>query len=200
MKSILFYLFSMILLLSATAVITVRNSVNAALFLVLAFVTSAALWILLEAEFLALTLVMVYVGAVMVLFLFVVMMININVEPLGKNFAKYLPIGLGVVGIMVTEMFLVLGPSNFGLEHFPSPVPRSAEYSNTAELGKVLYTDYVYPFEIAGVVLLVAIVSAIALTLRRRPETKHQDPAQQVAVRREDRLRLVQLPHGEHTR
>jgi len=189
----------MITLLSAIAVITVRNSVSAALFLVLTFVTSAALWILLEAEFLALTLVMVYVGAVMVLFLFVVMMININVEPLGKNFAKYLPLGLGVVVLMVVEMFLVLGPSNFGLEHFPNPTSHSAEYSNTAELGSMLYTDYVYPFEIAGVILLVAIISAIALTLRRRPATKRQNPAEQVAVRREDRLRLVQLPHGEHT-
>jgi NADH-quinone oxidoreductase subunit J len=193
MRSLFFYLFSIVLLLSATSVITVRNSVHAALFLVLSFVASAGLWILLEAEFLALTLIMVYVGAVMVLFLFVVMMININVEPRGKNFVKYLPLGLLVVVLMAVEMFLVLGPDTFGLEHYPAPIPHTADYNNTAELGAVLYTEYVYPFEIAGVILLVAIIAAIALTLRRRPETKSQDPAEQVAVRREDRIRLVKM-------
>jgi NADH-quinone oxidoreductase subunit J len=198
MESFIFYLFSTILLLSAVAVVTVRNSVNAALFLVLTFVTSAGLWVLLEVEFLALTLVTVYVGAVMVLFLFVVMMINTNVTPLGKDFAKYLPLGLLVVVLMAAEMFVVLGPNTFGLERYPVPAPHPADYSNTAELGAVLYTDYVYPFEIAGVVLLVAIIAAIALTMRRRVETKHQDPGKQVLVRREDRVRLVQMSAVEH--
>ncbi|CAK0747442.1 NADH-quinone oxidoreductase subunit J [Gammaproteobacteria bacterium] len=193
MESIIFYLFSTILLMAATAVITVRNSVRAALFLVLAFFTSAGLWILLEAEFLAITLVLVYVGAVMVLFLFVVMMIDINIDPLREGFAKYLPLGLLVAVLMAAEMLVVLGPGNFGLGHFSAPTPHPAEYSNTAELGIVLYTNYVYPFEIAAVILLVAIIAAIALTLRRRPETKYQDPAKQVAVRREDRVRLVQM-------
>lgn len=199
MKSFIFYIFSIILILSAIAVITVRNSVTAALSLVLSFIASAGLWILLEAEFLALTLVMVYVGAVMVLFLFVIMMININVEPLGKNFTKYFPLGLLIMIMMVVEMFLVLGPSTFGLERFPNPVSNPSDYNNTAELGKLLYTDYIYPFEIAGVILLVAIISAIALTLRRRPKTKYQDVSQQVAVRREDCIRLVKMSASERT-
>ncbi|CAK0769197.1 NADH-quinone oxidoreductase subunit J [Gammaproteobacteria bacterium] len=198
MKSFIFYIFSIILILSASAVITVRNSVTAALFLVLTFVTSAGLWILLEAEFLALTLVMVYVGAVMVLFLFVIMMINITIEPLGKNFAKYFPLGLLVMITMVVEMFLVLGSQSFGLEKFSNPIPHTVNYNNTAELGVVLYTDYVYPFEIAGVILLVAIISAIALTLRQRPKTKYQDVAQQVSVCREDRIRLVRISAAEN--
>jgi NADH-quinone oxidoreductase subunit J len=199
MESFLFYIFSTILLIAAMAVVTVRNPVHSALFLVLTFFTSAGLWVLLEAEFLAITLVMVYVGAVMVLFLFVVMMININVASEGKNFAVYLPVGLLVLVLMAGEMILVLGPSTFGLEHFPIPAPHPADYSNTAELGKILYTDYVYPFEIAGVILLVAIITAIALTLRQRPETKYQNPASQVSVRREDRIRLVQIPSAEHS-
>ncbi|CAK0751481.1 NADH-quinone oxidoreductase subunit J [Gammaproteobacteria bacterium] len=193
MESFIFYLFSAILLMSATAVITVRNSVRSALFLVLAFFTSAGLWILLEAEFLAITLVVVYVGAVMVLFLFVVMMIDVNFAPLREGFAKYLPFGMLVAGIMAVEMLVVLGSGYFGLEHFSAPNPHPAEYSNTAELGALIYTDYVYPFEIAAVILLVAIIAAIALTLRRRPGTKHQDPAQQVSVRRSDRVRLVKM-------
>jgi len=199
MESIIFYLFSTILLMAATAVITSRNSVHSALFLVLAFFTSAGLWVLLEAEFLAITLVVVYVGAVMVLFLFVVMMIDVNVAPLREGFTKYLPFGILVAGIMAAEMFLVLGSGYFGLDHFSAPVPHPAEYSNTAELGSLIYTDYVYPFELAAVLLLVAIVAAIALTLRRRPGTKYQDPAQQVLVRRSDRVRLVQMPSAERT-
>jgi NADH-quinone oxidoreductase subunit J len=198
MESFIFYLFSTIVLVAATMVITVRNSVRAALFLVLTFFTSAGLWVLLEAEFLAVTLVLVYVGAVMVLFLFVVMMIDVNIAPLREGFTKYLPLGLLVAVVMAIEMVMVLGPRNFGLGHFAAPVSHPADYSNTAELGRVLYTDYVYPFEIAAVILLVAIIAAIALTLRRRPETKYQDPAKQVAVRRENRVRLVKMSAAKH--
>ncbi|CAK0747168.1 NADH-quinone oxidoreductase subunit J [Gammaproteobacteria bacterium] len=199
MESILFYVFSAILLASATAVITVRNSVRAALFLVLAFFTSAGLWVLLEAEFLAITLVLVYVGAVMVLFLFVVMMIDVNVSPLREGFAKYLPLGFGVAVLMAVEMFVVLGSRNFGIEHFPVPVSHPVGYSNTTELGLLLYTEYVYPLEIASVILLVAIIAAIALTLRRRPNVRYIDPAEQVVVSRKDRVRLVQMPASERT-
>ena len=191
MESFVFYLFSTILVVAALAVITVRNAVRAALALVLVFFTSAALWVLLEAEFLAVTLIVVYVGAVMVLFLFVVMMIDTNTVALREGFTRYLPIGLLVAVVMAAEMFLVLGSQNFG---GLTPIPHPASYNNTAELGAVLYTSYVYPFELAAVILLVAIIAAITLTLRRRLGTKHQDPAQQVAVRREDRVRLVQMP------
>lgn len=197
MKLFIFYIFSAITILSACSVVVVRNSVTAALFLVLTFVASAGLWILLEAEFLALTLIMVYVGAVMVLFLFVVMMININYEPLSKKFVKYLPLGSVIMLMMIIEMFLILGPDNFGLEKFPSPISHLTDYNNTAELGIVLYTDYVYPFEIAGIILLVAIISAIALTLRQRQNTKYQDASQQVSVKRKNCIRIVQMNSKE---
>ncbi len=194
MESFIFYFLSAVLLGAATSVVTVRNPIRAALFLVLAFFTSAGLWILLEAEFLAITLVIVYVGAVMVLFLFVVMMIDVNVVPLQEGFVKHLPLGVLVAVLIALEMFLVLGSRVFGLEKFAAPIAHSADYSNTRELGMVLYTDYVYPFELAAVVLLVAIVAAIALTLRRRSETKYQDASLQVSVQRKDRLRLVKMP------
>jgi NADH-quinone oxidoreductase subunit J len=189
----LFYLFAAILIFAATRVITVRNPVHAVLFLVLAFFTSAALWLLLEAEFLAITLVLVYVGAVMVLFLFVVMMLDINVTPLREGFIKYLPLGVAVASLIVIEMGLVVGSQFFAGQAFPEPIPHPADYSNTKALGQVLYTVYVYPFEIAAVILLVAIVAAISLTLRHRPETKYQDPARQIRVRRDDRLRMVKM-------
>ncbi len=190
----IFYFFSAVLVGAGAAVVTVRNPVHAALFLVLAFFTSAALWLLLEAEFLAVTLVLVYVGAVMVLFLFVVMMLDINLVPLREGFIRYLPVGVVVAVLMFVEMALVVGSSYFGLERFGSPPRHPADYSNTKELGGVLYTEYVYPFEIAAAVLVVAIIAAIALTLRRRPDSKRQDPARQVRVRREGRVRLVSLP------
>ncbi len=193
-EQVIFYFFSAVLLGAGGAVITVRNPVHAALFLVLAFFTSAALWILLEAEFLAVTLVLVYVGAVMVLFLFVVMMLDINLVPLREGFIRYLPVGIVVAALMFVEMALVVGSRYFGLERFGPPPPHPADYSNTKELGGVLYTDYVYPFEIAAAVLVVAIIAAIALTLRRRPDSKYQDPSRQVRVRREERVRLVSLP------
>jgi len=192
MEKTLFYTFAAILLFAATMVITVRNPVRAALFLVLAFFTSAAIWLLLEAEFLAIVLVLVYIGAVMVLFLFVVMMLDINLTPLREGFARYLPVGFSVAAIIAAEMVIVLGPENFGFEQFKSPIPHGPDYSNTRELGNQLYTVYVYPFELASVILLVAIVAAIALALRRR-NNKAQDPARQVRVRRQDRVRLVKM-------
>jgi NADH-quinone oxidoreductase subunit J len=188
-----FWVFALILVFAAVRVITVRNPVHAALHLVLAFFTSAGLWMLMEAEFLAIVLVLVYVGAVMVLFLFVVMMLDINLAPLKEGFIRYLPVGATVAGLIVFEMMLIVGAENFGLDQVAKPIPKPAGYSNTQELGSVLYTDYAYPFEIAAVILLVAIIAAIALTLRRREGTKHQDPSKQVQVKRNDRLRIVKM-------
>ena len=192
-EAFIFYLFSAILLFAAVRVITARNPVHSALFLVLAFFTAAGLWLLLEAEFLAITLVLVYVGAVMVLFLFVVMMLDINLDKLRQGFWDYLPLAAIVAVLMMLEMAVVLGGKYFGLVQMPPPMAHGPEYSNTKELGHLLYTEYVYPFEIAAVILLVAIVAAIALTLRRRKHTKHQDSARQVRVRRQDRVRLVAM-------
>jgi NADH-quinone oxidoreductase subunit J len=189
-----FYLFAAILVFAALRVITARNPVHAALFLVLAFATSAGIWMQLQAEFLAIALVLVYVGAVMVLFLFVVMMLDINMARLREGFAGYLALGAFVALVLVFEMVLVLGGQYFGLSGSPAPPPLPTDYSNTRELGRLIYTDYVYPFEIAAVILLVAIVAAIALTLRRRKESKYLDPAKQVAVRPEDRVRIVKMP------
>ena len=190
-EAAVFYAFALILLVSALCVITARNPVHAALFLVLAFFTASAIWLLLRAEFLAITLVLVYVGAVMVLFLFVVMMLDINLERLREGFWRNLPAALVVGGLMAFEMISVLAYRVYGM---PRPNERPLSYSNTKELGRLIYTDYVYAFEIAAVVLLVAIIAAIALTLRRRKDTRGQDPAQQVRVRRADRVRLVSMP------
>jgi NADH-quinone oxidoreductase subunit J len=190
-SEIVFYAFSAVLVLSALGVITSRNPVHAALLLVLAFFTSAAIWLQLQAEFLAITLILVYVGAVMVLFLFVVMMLDINLARLREGFWSYLPLG-GLVGLLlVAEMVIVLGSRYAGFRDIGTPPALPADYSNTKELGRLLYTEYVYPFEIAAVILLVAIVAAIALTLRRRKQSKYIDPAKQIAVRREDRVRIV---------
>jgi NADH-quinone oxidoreductase subunit J len=193
-EQIVFYFFATVLLFAAGMVITIRNPVKAALFLVLAFFTAAGLWILLEAEFLAITLVLVYVGAVMVLFLFVIMMLDINLLRLREGFGEYLPIGGIVAVLLVIEMAIILGPRHFGLEKIAAPAGHPASYSNTKELGRVLYIDYVYPFEIAAFILLVAMIAAIALALRRRKDTKYQDPRQQVRVQRSDRVRLVKMP------
>ncbi len=195
-----FYLFSAILLFAGMRVITARNPVHAALFLVLAFFTASGLWLLLEAEFLAITLVLVYVGAVMVLFLFVVMMLDINLDKLREGFWDYLPLAAIVSVLMVLEMVVILGGKHFGLKQMPAPVAHGPEYSNTKELGRLLYTEYVYPFEIAAVILLVAIVAAIALTMRRRKNTKYQNPAEQVRVKRADRVRLVSMPADNSAR
>ena len=189
-----FYVLSAVLVGAAVMVITARNPVHAALYLVLAFFTSAGIWLLLEAEFLAIILVLVYVGAVMVLFLFVVMMLDINLAPLREGFIRYLPAGVAVAAIVVVEIALVVGASGFDLETMPAPPAHPAGYSNTKALGELLYTVYVYPFELAAAVLLVAIVAAIALTMRRRAGVKTQDPSRQVEVRREDRIRIVQMP------
>jgi NADH-quinone oxidoreductase subunit J len=190
---LLFYAFAAILIVAALGVITARNPVHSALFLVLAFVQSAALWLLIEAEFLAIALVLVYVGAVMVLFLFVVMMLDINVEELRKGFTRYLPLGVAVALIVVVEIGHVVWFRSQGLPFLTVPEPLPADYSNTEALGAVLYTEHVYAFEIASVILLLAIVAAITLTMRRRPGLKVQNVARQVAVRREDRVRLVKV-------
>ena len=188
-----FYIFAAIMVFAGAMVISVRNPVHAALFLVLAFFSSAAIWLLLEAEFLAIVLVLVYVGAVMVLFLFVVMMLDVNVTPLREGFIRYLPIGILIAVLVALQLVLVVGSSYFGLDNFPALEPRPADYSNTEALGSELYTRYVYPFELAAVILLVAIVAAIALTMRRRPHVKRQRPERQVMVRRADRVRLVSM-------
>jgi len=192
-ENIVFYVFAGIMVFSALMVITVKNPVQAALFLVLTFFSCAAIWMLLEAEFLAITLVLVYVGAVMVLFLFVVMMLDINVARMRAAFIQYLPIGIAVLVTMAVMMFMVVGADHFGLEQVAAPARHAADYNNTRELGLVLYTVYVYPFEIAAVILLVAIIAAIALTLRRRPKTKYQNPDSQIAVQRNDRIRMVKM-------
>ncbi len=191
---ILFYFFAIVLVGAALRVITVRNPVHAALFLVLAFFSMACIWLLLEEEFLAIVLVLVYVGAVMVLFLFVIMMLDVNLARLREGFIRHVWVGAGVAVLIVAQLFAVFTARDAGLAHAPPPLLHGASYSNTEELGRLLYTTYVYPFEIAAAVLLVAIVAAIALTMRRRPGTKHQRPSQQVAVRREDRIRIVKMP------
>ena len=189
-QTAVFYLFAAILVFAALRVISVKSPVHAALWLVLSFFTAAGIWLLLGAEFLAIALVLVYVGAVMVLFLFVVMMLDVNFEEMRRHFRSYLPVGAAVGGLVLLEMVLVIlsGTKSAGSAAAP------ATGSNTKALGRLLYVDYVYPFELAAVLLLVAIVAAIALTYRRRRETKIQDVAEQVKVRREDRVRLVRMP------
>jgi NADH-quinone oxidoreductase subunit J len=190
----IFYFFAAVLVGAAMAVVTARNPVHAALFLVLAFFTSAGLWIQLQAEFLGIALVLVYVGAVMVLFLFVVMMLDINIARLRAGFWSYLPVGGIVAALLVLEMGFIVSRKYFGIDDMPAPEALPQGYSNTKELGRLLYTEYVYAFEIAAVILLVAIVAAIALTLRRRKNVKGIDPAEQVKVRRQDRVRMVSMP------
>src|SRR5437868_7685063 len=186
-----FYAFAAILVFAGLRVITTRNPVHAALWLVLSFFTAAAIWILLQAEFLAITLVLVYVGAVMVLFLFVVMMLDVNFDSLRRQFRSYLPQGVVVGALVLLEMALAVVSSAIGSTQAAPPLPSG---SNTKALGSLLYVDYVYPFEIAAVVLLVAIIAAIALTHRQRRESKYQSPGAQVKVRREDRVRIVKMP------
>ncbi|HVL55700.1 MAG TPA: NADH-quinone oxidoreductase subunit J [Burkholderiaceae bacterium] len=192
-RSFLFYVFAAVTVFAAVRVVTARNPVHSALFLVLTFFSTAAIWLMLKAEFLAITLVLVYIGAVMVLFLFVVMMLDINLDKMRQGFWRNAALG-GVIALVIFfELALVLWFhfSDIRMVDAPALPPT---YSNTQELGRVLYTDYVYPFEIAAVVLLVAIIAAIALTLRRRKDSKYQNVAEQVRVKRSDRVRLVSIP------
>jgi len=202
---IAFYLFSATLVFAAAMVVTIRNPVKSALFLVLAFFSAACVWITLEAEFLAIVLVLVYVGAVMVLFLFVVMMLDIDLAKLRAGFTRYLPIGSLVAVLLVLEIAVVLYGS-FSAAEYGNPASQGADYSNTRALGSQLYTHYVYAFEIAALILLVAIIAAIALTMRRRPSTKYNNPSSQVLVKREDRLKIIKMeptrpaaPEGEES-
>lgn len=190
----IFYVFALVLVLSALKVITARNPVHSALYLVLAFFTAAALWLLLQAEFLAILLVLVYVGAVMVLFLFVVMMIDIDIEHLRRDFWTYVPLASIIGALIIAEMAIVLVRNFVGTTQPLNPVPQDPGYSNTGELGKLIYTDYIYAFEVAGIILLVAIIAAVALTLRRRKDSRAQDVSEQLRTRREDRVRLVSMP------
>ena len=186
----IFYLFSGVTLFSAVAVVTVRNPIYSALFLILAFFSSAATWVLLEAEFLGVVLVLVYVGAVMVLFLFVIMMLDIQIDTLKEGFIRYLPVGVLVAVAVAAEMILVVNSEVFKVD-IPAPIPLNVD--NTKALGEVLYTEYVFPFEVAAVILVVAIIAAIVLTMRRRKGVKKQDPSKQVRTRREDRIRMVKM-------
>ncbi len=192
-QAFVFYVLSAILLFSGVRVITAKNPVHAALFLVLAFFTASGHWLLLQSEFLAIALVLVYVGAVMVLFLFVVMMLDINFEKLREGFWRNLPLAGTVAAIMVAEMTLILVSPDVGLSNFKEPAALAADYSNVKDLGRQIYTTYLYPFELAAVLLLLAIVAAIALTMRKRKDNKWVDPAEQVKVRRNDRIRMVKM-------
>ena len=193
-EAVFFYVFATILVGAALGVIGARNPVHSALFLVLAFFTSAVLWLLQDAEFLAIVLVLVYVGAVMVLFLFVVMMLDVNVEELRRGFTRYAPLGGLVALAVIAEIGYVVWRYHPGTQGGVPPAPQPADYSNTRALGSVLYTEYVYAFELAAAILLVAIVAAIVLTHRRREGLRYQDISAQVAVRREDRVRIVKMP------
>ncbi|MDO5058190.1 MAG: NADH-quinone oxidoreductase subunit J [Lautropia sp.] len=189
----LFFLFAFTTVFAASRVITARNPVHSALFLVLTFVSTAAVWLLMKAEFLAIVLVLVYVGAVMVLFLFVVMMLDVNAEKLRAGFWRSLPVALFVGCIIVIELSLVLWV-HFSDDLAANVMPLSADHDNAKALGELLYTDYIYPLEIAGMILLVGMVAAIALTIRRRKDVKSQRPGEQVRVRAADRVRLVSVP------
>ncbi len=190
----LFWSFSAVLVGAALGVILARNPVHSVLFLVLSFFNAAVLWLLIEAEFLAIVLVLVYVGAVMVLFLFVVMMLDINIEQLREGFARNAPLGALIAVIMVIELWYVLWVRRLGIELPGATAPLADGPGNTAEIGAVLYTEYVYPFQLAAVVLLIAIIAAITLTMRKRPGQKVQDIGEQVSVRAANRVRLVEMP------
>jgi NADH-quinone oxidoreductase subunit J len=192
-KTVVFYVLATVMVLAALRVITARNPVHAALFLVLAFFNAGGLWLTLNAEFVAIALIMVYVGAVMVLFLFVVMMLDINIQRLRQGFWKNMPLAALLGLLLIVEMAMVLSTDYFGTVSFPGQQV-AADYSNTKELGRLLFTDYVYPFELASIILLVAIIAAVVLTLRRRQDVRHLDPAAQIKVKAADRLRVLQMP------
>lgn len=192
-QTILFYIFALVLLISGFKVISTKNPVHAALFLVLAFFNAAGIWMLLQAEFLSIALILVYVGAVMVLFLFVVMMLDLDVEHLRNQFKQFLPVATIVGFVIVVEMTVVLVRGFIG-SRIPMPQQTPEGESNTMSLGKLIYGDYVFAFEIAGIILLVAIVAAVALTLRRRKDHKSQDVPAQIRTKKEDRVRIVSMP------
>lgn len=191
-SAFIFYLFAAVLILAALKVITSRNPVHAALFLVLAFFSASAIWVLLQAEFLAITLILVYVGAVMVLFLFVVMMLDLNLETLRADFSRYIPVGLLVGSIIIVEMSTVLIYTFIGV-HRAAPANMISSGSNTRDLGRLIYTDYLYAFEVAGIILLVAMIAAVALTLRHRKDRKTQNISEQLRTRAQDRVKLVSM-------
>ena len=193
----IFYVFAAVAIFSGMMVVGSKNPVHGILFLVMAFVATAGIWIILHAEFLGLILVLVYVGAVMTLFLFVVMMLSVKTLSFREGFVRYLPIAALVVLLMVGMIIFAVGPHQFGLLSVPAPIPKLPDYSNIADLGSVLYTDYAYPFEIAAVLLLTSIVAAISLTHRKAKGSKSQNISKQIAVRREDRVRLVQMKSGK---
>ena len=197
-KTVLFLIFAGILLLAALRVITARNPVHSVLFLVLSFFSAACLWILLQAEFLAIALVLVYVGAVMVLFLFVVMMLDINIDRLREGFWRHFPLAAMVGVAIALQLWLVL--SHGGWQFLREPRPGMPKGPNIEALGVLTFTDYVYPLQIAGVILLVAIIAAIALTLRRRKDSKYQKPADQIRVSRAERVRMVSMPTDQDAR
>lgn len=189
-----FYIFSLAAIASGMMVVASKNPVHSVLFLVFTFVAMSGVWILLNAEFLALILVLVYVGAVMTLFLFVVMMLSMNIVSVKEGFVRYLPLGLLIVFLVVGVIMMVVAREQLGLSAMPAPNPKPADYSNVVELGSVLYTQYVFAFEIAAVLLLTAIVAAITLTHRERKDHKSQTVGKQIAVSKKDRLRIVDLP------
>ncbi len=192
MTQIIFYIFGAMLLLSATMVVVIKNPIHAALFLVLSFFSSAAIWLLLHAEFLAIALVLVYVGAVMVLFLFVVMMLDINISTLRDGFARYFPLGIIIAFLMVVTMGMIVG-SDYFLTDTYTKIETSNSTSNTKLLGYTIYTNYLYQFEIAGVILLVAIIAAISLSMSKLKITKSTHPDEQVTAKKEDRLRVIKM-------
>jgi len=193
----LFYVFALVLITAAVMVVSRKNPVQAAMFLILSFVSCAALWLLVEAEFLAIVLVLVYVGAVMVLFLFVIMMLDINTAIVKSSFMQYLPLGLLLFFTMLIEMILVMTNQYFSAENFPAPIAKAIDYSNTEALGRILYTEYMYPFEIAAVILVIGIIAAIGLTLRTRKDSKKQNPSKQVLATKADRLKIIKVNSEE---
>lgn len=195
-EKLLFYAFAAVAVLGALAVISARNPVRAALYLVLTFFATAGVWLLMQAEFLGIVLVLVYVGAVMVLFLFVIMMLDINLTPLKEGFARYLPVGIAVAVIVLAEMLLVLNPEFYGLNNYPTPTALTQSDNNTKQLGLLMFTEYLYAFELAAVLLLLSIVAAIVLTLRRRDRSTalYQDIDAQIRVKASDRLTMVSMP------
>ncbi len=190
---VIFYAFSTVAVLSGLMVVASNNPVRGALFLVLTFFAMSGVWLLLQAEFLALILVLVYVGAVMTLFLFVVMMLRVNVVGMFEGFVRYFPIALFAIIVIAGISIMVIGPARFGLASMPAPGLKPDDYSNLKEIGMVLYTDYAYPFEISAVMLLTAIVAAISLSHRKPKNRKSQDPSQQIAVVAKDRMKLVKM-------